>query len=165
MIEESLWKIFGILLGVVLIFVLPTVYSYQRQEDILYNMITTETNTFSQKVRESGKVNQSMLNELYSVLRTSGLTYEFEIEHQKKRFSEHEGNIDVYYEGFYTEDIQEILYVEGEYRLATGDFFYVRIRNTSPTKSQGFRRILGVSGMKSHDIYVVSGGVVRYGNG
>jgi hypothetical protein len=165
MIEDSLWKIFGIILGVVLIFVVPTVYSYQRQDDIVYNLIMTEANEFSQKIRESGKVNRQMLDELNQVLQASGLTYEIELEHQQKRFSEDEGFMEVYYDGVYTDRIFEWVETQGAYRLNSGDFFYVRIRNTSRTKGQSFRNILGIGGMKNSEIYIVSGGIVRYGNG
>ncbi len=165
MIEESLWKIFGLILGVVLIFVAPTIYSYQRQDDIVYNLVMAKTNELSQKIRESGKVNQPMLDELNHILRTSGLIYEVELEHQQKRFSEEDGRMEVYYEGVYTQDIYAWIQANGTYRLSSGDFFYVRVRNTSVTKSQSFRDILDIGGVKSNEIYIVSGGIVRYGNG
>ena len=165
MIEDSLWKMFGIILGVILIFAVPTMYSYQRQDDIIYNLIMSETSEFSQKIRESGKINQQMLNELNQILYTSGLTYEIELEHQEKCFSEEDGLMEVYYEGTYTQDINAIVEKEGTYRLNSGDFFYVRIRNTSRTKSQSIRSLLGLRGGVNPEIYVVSGGIVRYGNG
>lgn len=162
MIQDSLWKILGIILCVILLFVVPIASVYERQDAIAYNILLNETNEFSQKIREIGYIDQVLIDNLNTSLSGLGVSFEIVFEHQSKRFGTDQGIHRVYYEGVYTEDITTAILNEGKYSFNMGDFFFVRIRNTSISPYGSFRKLLGIGG--DTYLYAVSGGVVRYGD-
>lgn len=163
MIQDSLYKLLAILLSLVMLFLVPTVLSFQRQDAIAYNLVQVEVNRFSEMVRESGYVDQQMMTALNSTLNATGNNYKVEFEHLEKAFSSDGTSIKVYYDGSYTEDIIEEVNLHKKYRMSIGDFFYVTVENTSQTKSQLFNTFIGMrSG--GPGIRVISGGVIRYGD-
>jgi len=163
MIQESLWKILSILICVVMLFVVPVLLSYQRQDAITYNMVQIEVDKISEKVRESGYIDHSMLVELYSYLDASGNKYEVELEHLAKAFASDGLNMKVYYDGTYTDDIIDGINMNQRYSMHVGDFFYIHIKNSGKTKSQLVNSIFG-SSSGGPGIVIVSGGLVRYGD-
>lgn len=162
MIQDSLWKILGIIICVVMLFVVPTLSIYQRQEDIAYNILLNEANSFSQKVREIGYIDQPLLNQLNGAISSLGMSFEVTLEHQVKKFASDEGEYKVFYEGIYTTDIYKEIEINKRYSMAMGDFFYIRIKNTSTSAYGSIKRMLGFG--NGTFLYVVSGGIVRYGN-
>ncbi len=160
MVSDSLWKLFGMILIVLLIFVVPTQFFYQRQDDISYQIVINECNAFSDRVREQGYLTEAMVTDFRRTLSATGMNYDVEIEHERKRFL----NNQVYYDAIYHEDIMEVLATQELYPLAVGDFFFVRVVNTSPTMSRTLAGVFGIGGHSQIDIYMKAGGVVRYGH-
>lgn len=160
MVSDSLWKLFGMILIVLLIFVVPTQFFYQRQDDISYQIVVNECHTFSDRVREQGYLTEAMVADFRRTLSATGISYAIEIEHDRKRFL----NNQVYYDAIYHDDIMEALEGQDTYPLAVGDFFFVRVVNTSPTMSRTLAGVFGIGGQGQVDIYMKAGGVVRYGH-
>lgn len=163
MIQDSLWKILSILICVVMLFVVPVLLSYQRQDVITYNMVQIEVDKISEKVRESGYIDHAMLVELYSYLDASGNKYDVELEHLAKSFASDGLAMKVYYEGTYTSDIIDRIKLNDRYDLHVGDFFYIRVNSRGQTKSQ-FVNSIFASHSGGPGIVIVSGGIVRYGD-
>lgn len=159
MVSDSLWKLLGMIMIVVLIFVVPTQFFYQRQDDMTYQIVVNECHAFTDHVREQGYVTEAMIADFRRTLSATGITYDIEIEHERKRFL----NNQVYYDAIYNEDIMTALETEEKYPLAVGDFFFVRVVNTSPTMSRTLAGVFGMGGRSHADIYLKAGGVVRYG--
>ncbi len=80
MIQEVLWKVLGMLICVVMLFVVPTMLSYQRQDAIAYNLVQVEVQAFGERVRESGYVDHMMVRELEAKLSAPG-TVDMKLEH------------------------------------------------------------------------------------
>lgn len=163
MVQDSLWKILSILICVVMLFVVPILLSYQRQDAISYNMVQIEVDKISEKVRESGYIDRSMLVELYSYLDASGNKYDVELEHLAKSFASDGSRMKVYYDGTYTPDIIDEINLNQSYNMHVGDFFYIHVENSGRTKAQFVNSIFGVSS-GGPGIVIVSGGLVRYGD-
>jgi hypothetical protein len=163
MIQDSLWKLLGILICIVMLFIVPTMLSYQRQDAIAYNLVLNEVNSFSEQIREVGYIDHAMLNQFYSTIQATGNNYSVEFEHLAKTFSSDGIEIKVYYEGTYTDDIIDMINSNNRYTMKIGDFFFIHIHNTSLTKSQSFNQLVGLSS-KGASIQAVSGGVIRYGD-
>lgn len=163
MIEEGLWKIAGFIMCVVLLFVVPTYLSYERQEEVIYHLVINQVDQITERVRETGYLDQSILNQLNDGLLSTGYFYEVEIEHLAKRFSDNAGRLDVFYEGTYTDDIYAVVSQGDRYSLHIGDFFFIKVRNTTMTKSAQLRQLLGIKN-KGSTIFINSGGIVRYGD-
>lgn len=163
MIEEGLWKIAAFLLCIVLLFVVPLYLSYERQEEVIYHTVLTEVDSFSEKVREVGYVDSSMIRQLEDSLSATGYFYKIEFEHLAKQFSDNEGKIEVFYEGTYTEDIYSVLSSGERYPCNIGDFFFVKVKNTTLSKTAALRQLLGIK-YKGSAIRIKSGGIIRYGD-
>ncbi len=146
-----------------MLFIIPSMFAYQRQDQIIYNIVQVEVNTFSEKVREVGYIDRPMLNDFYAKIYSTGLNYSITFEHLSKVFAEDDSVMRAYYDGTYTEDI--VLSVENieRYDMIVGDFFFVKVESISPTKTQSFNRLLGITS-GGPGVYCVSGGVVRYGD-
>lgn len=163
MIQDSLWKILSILICVVMLFVVPMLLSYQRQDAIIYNMVQIQVDKISEKVRESGYIDHSMLVELNSYLDASGNKYDVELEHLAKAFATDGTSIKVYYDGFYTDEIMSEIRLNQRYTMHVGDFFYIHVKNSGKTKGQFVTSVFGGSS-GGPGIVIVSGGIVRYGD-
>ncbi len=164
MLVDSLWKIAGILLCVILLFIVPIKMNFARQDRILDQVVRNQVTVFSEQARELGYISDEMLKGFRSTLSATGLEYDISIEHLSKRFaSDSAGNIKAYYDGTYEEDITD--YIEGgnDYPLRVGDFIFVEVRSRSETKTQSMNHLFGLPG--GPGIYYKSGGIVRYGNG
>lgn len=162
MIQDSLWKLLGMILCVVLIFVVPTLSLYERQDKIIYDIMQTETDMLAQKVREVGFIDHMMLNEYKSTIQGYGLSFSIEMEHQMKQFTADQGVYKSYYVGTFTEDIVRVIENRGRYDLGVGDFFFIRVRNTSPSRYGAL--LSGFGYTKEGLIFAYSGGIVRYGD-
>lgn len=163
MIQESLYKIAGIILCVVLLYVVPTLYSFERQDDIVYNLVTSATNDFSQQVREVGYIDRELYDEFMNQLLATGLSYQVEMSHLEKRYGQNQGQVEVYYQGIYQDEIKECLTLSDRYPMKIGDFFYVKVQNTGKTKGDGLKSMIGIPTSSLPRIFLKSGGIVRYG--
>lgn len=163
MIEEGLWKIAALLLSVVLLFVVPMYLSFERQDELIRHMIESDVRQTSDKIREIGYVDESLLNELEQELNATGYSYDLELEHLEKRFSEEDGQLKVFYEGTYTEDILAVIAGGQRYTCHIGDFFYIKVVNKTQTNANLLRKLLGIR-YKGFTLRIKSGGIVRYGD-
>lgn len=163
MVQESLYKIAGIILCVIMLFIVPTLYSFERQDDIVYNLVSSASDEFSQRVREVGYIDQNLYHEFMANLSATGLTYQIEIIHLMKKYGQNQGKIEVYYEGVYQEEIETMLQQTGRYEMKIGDFFYIKVQNTGKTKGDGLKSMIGIPTSSLPRIYLKSGGIVRYG--
>ncbi|MBN2220969.1 MAG: hypothetical protein JW708_02105 [Vallitaleaceae bacterium] len=163
MIQESLYKIAGIILCVIMLFVIPTLYSFERQDDIVYNLVNSATNELSQRVREVGYIDRELYHEYINRLSATGLSYQVEMSHMEKRYGQNQGRVEVYYHGYYQEEIEEYLKGNDRYPMKIGDFFYIKVQNTGRTKGDGLKSMIGIPTSSLPRIYLKSGGIVRYG--
>ncbi len=163
MFVDSLWKIGGIIICVILLFVVPLKMNFARQDKIIDQVVRTRVMLFSEQARELGYISEVMVKELEASLSATGLEYEVSFEHLSKRFAADEsGNLKAYYDGSYEEDIYELIDTGIDYPLKMGDFLFVEVRSSSITKSQAMNHLFGLPG--GPGIYFKSGGIVRYGN-
>lgn len=164
MIQNSLWKLLGIILAVVLIFIVPMVWEYQRQDQMINDYVCNETKAFSQKIQEIGYLDRALYHDFVNRLQLTGTDYQIEMEHLQKRFKANAAagdQVEAYYDGYYLTDIIEKMDKGEKYRLRMGDFFFVTIKNRSNTKTQAINRLIGIKS-GGVGIYYKSGGVVRY---
>lgn len=162
MIVESLDRLAAFLMIVVLLFVVPTVYQYQRQDEIYYQLILQETQKAADLVCELGYVNEPVLATLRSVLGTSGANYRVTLTHMKKHYEEAEESeeLAVYYIGSYNREIYAEIAANGKYSMDLGDFFYISVENTSPTPFEQIKALFGLKA-RSYTVVTKSGGMIR----
>lgn len=169
MISDSLWKILGILLAGILLYVTPLISAYEREDALIASYVDTETREFSEKIQEIGYLDKNMYMDFTSKLAATGNVYDIELEHLSKNYEKEsflkqtDYTEDLYYNGTYEEDILDEINIGNKYKMKVGDFFFVTVKNKNLTKSQTIGKILGI-GFKGRGIFYKRGGTVRYGD-
>lgn len=162
MLQDSLFKLLSLLLCVVMLYIVPISINHYRQDQIIYNLVQKEVTHFSEQVRESGYMSRVMIRDFEGKLASTGLRYQIKYEHLEKKFKDDGTGFKAYYEGFYNDEILEVIDDGNAYKMNIGDFFFVTVESKSQTKSQSFSLMLGMA--KGLGIYYTGGGVIRYGD-
>lgn len=168
MIEGTLWKILAFLLAVSLMFVAPMMVIYDRQEAITYTLALSAVNEMTALSRELGFVNQNQYHQLMDRLGATGLTYDISLEHYKKVYipvydtlGTFTGDSYVSFEGVYNGDITDVIEGAGQYKMSTGDMFFLQVENRTPTPAQALRQMVWHRSSDARAIIVRSGGMVH----
>lgn len=169
MVENALWKILALIISVLLLFIIPLQNMFQRQDDISYTIVYTESNKFIDTARDIGYFNEEMYLNFINKLKSTGNIYNITLEHYYKRYIPIYDSTDtiylnkytISYEGIYTDDILEDLKNEGIYKMKSGDLIYINVTNTSKTKASKLRDIIYNNSLKHPSIYVRGGGMVK----
>lgn len=159
---HALDRLLSFFIITVLLFVIPTYYQYQRQEEMNYQLVLLETEKAAGLICELGYVEENSLSQLKAVLAATGNRYQIQLAHLQKKFIENEaaGKIEAYYEGNYNQQIYEEIAKEGRFRMDFGDYFYIYIENKGQTS---FQRLKSVFGLPSQGVTIIarSGGLIR----
>ncbi len=165
--SEMLWKIFAIILAVILVFIAPILMFYDRMDATTYNIAYDAVNEFVDSSRELGVINKSNYDKFAAKLAATGLIYDVEVEHYKKVYipvigddGKETGEIKSAYQGVFDSDILGSI-EDDDYILEAGDMLYLRVYNKSASMGELIKaRIFGLS-VSEGTIYVRSGGMVH----
>ncbi|MCF8017957.1 MAG: hypothetical protein CVV00_08365 [Firmicutes bacterium HGW-Firmicutes-5] len=167
--EQVLWKILGIFLSVILMFIVPIMHLYERQDTISYSVISTQLNQMTDSARDIGRLDASAYQTFLRALDQTGNSYLINLEHYEKVYVPVYNDSGLFmedyhisYEGFYKDDIEAILSSGGFYPMEQGDMFFVSVQNVTPTKSQIVRQILYGMDPQYPSLIVRGGGMVRH---
>lgn len=181
-------KILAIILGCLLLYVVPTYYTYIGQDDISKLVVKQAVVNFVDSVRNKGYISPAMYMEFESNLLASGNDYSIEMVHSKKRYDpdcdrngnsmnrpdcNHDGNFDVIvnYDEYVTQDILKVLFPDNNwpvddkrrlYMMSVGDFFYVKVQNINKTSATAVREFLTGSNFGTAPVLVVPYGGMVY---
>ncbi|GAB6990065.1 hypothetical protein [Paenibacillus pini] len=173
-------KFVAVLIALLLLFIYPAKEAAEKQDDlsriIVYNAVTQ----FVDAVRNKGFLTPVMYQDFINEIEVTGNVFDIQMEHQHKKYqpdytdaadpSTFQDQFDVWYEGFYSEDIMMQLFPEEvldkdsdkrKYRLAVGDFFKVSVKNTNRTAGTAWFDF--ITGSATGDPVVISapyGGMV-----
>ncbi|MDO4282024.1 MAG: LamG-like jellyroll fold domain-containing protein [Clostridia bacterium] len=84
--EESLQKVFAVLLSVIIFFVLPVYMTFEKKDDIAYSLALKITTNFVEDVRAKGYMTLEMYDDYISKLAVTGNTYDVMMEHVSKKY-------------------------------------------------------------------------------
>lgn len=173
--------LFAAIVACALLYVYPALNSYERQEQIAYNIAYKAVTAFVDSVRNKGYITPTMYNDFNKQLAATDNMFDIRMEHDRKRYnpayadpanaSTFQSKYEVYYEGFYTERIMSTLFPDNSlpaadksryYYLQVGDMFTVTIKNKNMTKAALVRDFLtnGNTGDPTR-IYIPYGGMVQ----
>ncbi|MCP1161199.1 hypothetical protein [Bacillus infantis] len=165
-------KVFAVILAVLLLFFVPVYQSYQKQDDLAYQVAYQAVTNFVDNVRTKGYITPQMYEDFQRDLSVgSTILYKTEIVHEKKVYSPvytdptdpstftNEYQVD--YDEFYWDQISPFLFDENSstpkkdrmYKLSAGDFFTVEIENMTKTKSTMLFDFL-TGGLGGNDIVI-----------
>lgn len=84
--EDSLQKVFGILIAVIIFFLLPLYIAFEKKDDISYSLALKITTNFVDNVKTKGYLSQEMYNDFISKLAVTGNSYDIKLEHVSKKY-------------------------------------------------------------------------------
>lgn len=176
---NAISKLFAVLLLVVAIIFVPVYQSYQRQDDLAYQVAYQAVTDFVDNVRMKGYITPKMVEDFESNLELESYLYKTEFVHQKKVYTPiytdpanpatFTGDYTVQFDEYYNEQIMPHLFDESNttplqdrhYYLSVGDFFTVKVENMTRTRSSMlFDFLTGGFGGDSVEIVIPYGGMV-----
>lgn len=84
--ENYFQRIVAYLLSILLFFVFPIYISYEKKDDLSHAMASKIVHLFVDTVRNKGYVAPTMYEDLNEMLRSTGNSYDIQMEHTKKRY-------------------------------------------------------------------------------
>lgn len=142
---ESVRMFFTICLAIICMVVYPTVVISDNAFEDAKEFTRAATQDFVNKVRNKGYVDNRDYSDFINKINSTSYTFDVEMEHYNKtyeplygdpnNFYTFTGNFEVIYEGYYTNEILEIIYDTSypehdprrRYNMKEGDLFNVRI--------------------------------------
>lgn len=82
--EDTLQRVFSILLSVIIFFLLPLYMAFEKKDDIAYSLALKITSNFVDEVCNKGYMTIDMYNNYVSDLSVTGNSYDISLEHVKK---------------------------------------------------------------------------------
>ncbi|MER2005895.1 MAG: hypothetical protein ABS939_00465 [Psychrobacillus sp.] len=169
-------KVFGVLLGVLLMFYIPVYQSYQKQDDLTYQVAKQAVTNFVDNVRTKGYITPQMYEDFQREMNIGTYLFRTEVVHEQKVYTPiytdnqtFTGQYTVDYDEYYWKQIEKFLFDESNvipkeermYKLQQGDFFSVHVENMTKTKSTMlFDFLTGGAGGNDIVISIPYGGMV-----
>jgi hypothetical protein len=180
--EDALWKLFGFILAVVLVIVVPMMSLLERQDDMTLAIAQAEATRFADTARDMGTVTPAMYERFVNRLHATGLRYDIRLRHQRHQWQPvyETTPTGLLFTGEYTRSVmtegeQVILAAlyppaasqgasqeaSGSYRMHVGDQFHVEITSTGESAAAAWRRMFLSAGTAEAGILARAGGMVR----
>ncbi|MFW5668123.1 MAG: hypothetical protein ACOCM4_02610 [Acetivibrio ethanolgignens] len=156
-------KMVEMIVTIVLLFLVPIQYAGAKADILNRSYVMTETAYLVDSVRTTGKLTRQMYEEYEKKLGITRQVYEIELVHYKKLLNETKEGYQTYFQGVYTADIKEQLFLEtGSYELLAGDFFRVQVNRVSSSLAERFSLFFGMQdGRTDLSVEAVYGGRVH----
>ena len=176
--EDALWKLFGFVLAVVLVIVVPMMSLLERQDDMTVAIAQAEATRFADTVRDMGTVTPAMYERFVNRLQATGLRYDVRLRHQRHQWQPvyETSAAGLTFTGEYTRSVltegeQVILAAlypqvdtqesSGCYRMHVGDQFHVEVVSRGETAAAAWRRMFLSASTAELGILARAGGMVR----
>ncbi|MFD1736219.1 hypothetical protein ACFSCX_06530 [Bacillus salitolerans] len=178
---NTLQKMFAFIIAVLLLYIVPSLFSYLNQDELSEKISYPAVTTFVDSVRNKGYVSPQMYNEFVDEINHGTYVYDVQLLHQSKVYNPvytdptnpltFQGTYNVDYEEYYTKQILEVLFPNNTlpdddpsrlYKMHVGDFFKVVIKNKNRTNATVVKDFLtfGMTGDPTV-IYIPYGGMIH----
>lgn len=177
---NALSKMTAFLITIIMLFLLPLLHHYERQEDLVRLNTHNAVTKFVDAVRNKGYLTPAMYNEFTEELALSRYEFEIELIHEQKTYvpvytdpadsSTFQNQYMVTYENFYTPQIKKILFPDNSlpldsedrrYQLMTGDYFKVAVKNSNRSPATVIWDFLTFGDSTGPEISIPYGGMVH----
>ena len=161
---DSLSIVFTVIVAVLIMFLIPMLDSWERQDDLSYMAVYSATTDFVDAVRNTGVLTSSMYNSFLTQIYGTGNSFDVTLEHREYLITP-TGNparpTEVNYLYHYTSEIESTLTSGDIYTFDKGDFFYVSIKNTNKTQATMMKQTIYGTLLESFSIGVPYGGQIK----
>ena len=161
---DSLSIIFAVMVAVVIMFIFPTLDTWERQDDLSYMAVYSATTDFVDAIRNTGVLTPDMYNSFYKQLLGTTNTYKVTLEHREYLVVPKAGvagatEIDYLYH--YTSEIENVLNSGNNYTFDKGDYIYVSVKNTNKTQATMMKQTIYGRTLEAFSIGVPYGGQIK----
>ena len=85
--EDSLQRVFSIIIAVIIFFLLPLYIAFEKKDDISYSLALKITTNFANDVKNKGYLTLDMYNKFINDLAVSDNAYDITLEHVAKKYN------------------------------------------------------------------------------
>jgi len=85
--EDTLQRVFAILIAVIIFFLLPLYIAFEKKDDISYSLALRITTNFVENVKSKGYLSKEMYDNYISRLAVTGNVYDIKLEHIAKKYN------------------------------------------------------------------------------
>lgn len=85
--EDTLQRVFAILIAVIIFFLLPLYIAFEKKDDISYSLALRITTNFVENVKSKGYLSKEMYDNYISRLSVTGNVYDIKLEHLAKKYT------------------------------------------------------------------------------
>lgn len=85
--EDTLQRVFSILISVLILFILPLYITFEKIDDISYSLALKITSNFVDNVTAKGYLTEEMYNDFVTELSVTGNVYDVKMEHVAKKYN------------------------------------------------------------------------------
>lgn len=85
--EDTLQRVFAILIAVIIFFLLPLYIAFEKKDDISYSLALRITTNFVDNVKSKGYISKEMYDNFISRLAVTGNVYDIQLEHVAKKYN------------------------------------------------------------------------------
>lgn len=164
---DSLSIIFTVIVAVIIMFIFPTLDTWERQDDLSYMAVYSATTDFVDAIRNTGVLTPGMYDSFYRQLLGTTNTYKVTLEHREYMIVPRSGDpanpVEVDYLYHYTSEIESVLNAGNNYTFDKGDYIYVSVKNTNKTQATIMKQTIYGRAMESFSIGVPYGGQIKSG--
>ena len=161
---DSVGKIAGTFLAVVLLFFAPMLILAQKQEMIMESYVFAKTAYLVEHIRSDGYLSKQMYEQYERQLALTGFLYDIEMEHKKPVYykEDESGNYKKQYQKEYEEIILEgVLGEEETYRMKRGDLFFIKVTSRTKSLADRMKSYFFIPTDTAPAIQVELGGLIR----
>lgn len=160
---DSIGKVAGILISVVLLFFAPLLMMAQKQEMMMESYVFSKTAYLVEHIKSNGYLSKQMYEQYERQLSLTGFVYEIQMEHEHVTYYlDEEGRYQKQYQKQYEEDMFERIYSEEErYVMQRGDFFSLKVVSKSKGLAGKMKERLLLLYQEEPAIFVELGGMIR----
>lgn len=84
--EDTLQRVFSVLISILILFVLPLYITFEKMDDISYSLALKITSNFVDSVTAKGYITESMYNDFLRELSVTNNVYDIKMEHVSKKY-------------------------------------------------------------------------------
>lgn len=85
--EDTLQRVFAILIAVIIFFLLPLYIAFEKKDDISYSLALRITTNFVENVKSKGYLSKEMYDNYIARLAVTGNVYDIKLEHVAKKYN------------------------------------------------------------------------------
>lgn len=159
---DSFGKVTAIFLAAILMFYIPLLFYFQRQESIHQIYILTETVYLTDSVRNTGRLTKSMYEEFIKKLQATDNLYEIKLERTRFSYRNPDGSYIEQEDHFYTEELLKEIYEKDEYLFKQGDFLRISVIKKKEGIGDKLFHILTGRSVLEQQMVAYYGGTIKY---